>query len=301
MSIGLIEDAKIDKQTRKLLNFDSKVDFCVGVYLDDICNKKNKKIKGIDFESDISILPSYSYGCFSMLNSVGYYYDKKNSKKTQLKWIPKSWYSKKFGVNYKYVGYLGCYKKFLYPIEMLFYFTNTNNNKPIIIVDKILNKNKSCFDDLLFSIYLTYEIFNNARIFSLSDIKYNRELCFLYNWEEISLSNKFWKKCLNVDKICKSAKYLLQDRIMSYDNVKFQRAWKGLYGYSDFLVFELSEYGLYFFEPIIYGNKTYIMKGSWDKISLLSKKEIINPHNPYLEHLIKHDNNWYKNFLRYLL
>lgn len=85
-------------------------------------------------------------------------------------------------------------------------------------------------------------------------------------------------------------KRLAEYRAEVISNYKPNRLIVGQGGFKGYLIFEFADRGIYVLENLYYGNATYIMGNDWERVSQMTKAEVIN--NDLCEARIIHSKGW---------
>ncbi|MGM3305370.1 hypothetical protein ACSQ6I_05165 [Anabaena sp. WFMT] len=157
--------------------------------------------------------------------------------------------------------------------------TNTQGEK--ILVSTPIVYDTSNHSLLLHIINLCLEIFRECQVFSENlDAIINVPLKRL-NWTILKSGQYPWSKLRQeVKKIIENAPRgkhrIIEDRIETINKYVPDFFAVGRAGFSGYIVFGFSSQNLFVLESIQFGNATYILGDNWERLSLLSKAEILN-------------------------
>lgn len=114
------------------------------------------------------------------------------------------------------------------------------------------------------------------------------------NWNILPEGEYAWVRVQEyVDNIVESKgfkKRLAEYRAEVISNYKPDRLIIGQGGFKGYLIFEFADKGIYILENLYYGNATYVMGNDWERVSQMTKAEVIN--NDLCENRIIHSKGW---------
>lgn len=195
-----------------------------------------------------------------------------------------------------YVSYKKYPSKFIEPNGFSFRKINDCDNNELIIIDYKFVNSEEYYNKIKFCINLILEIFSEVETFDIDDISGNiKPVKKILPWEILPKGEKIWnvfKDRINNYNISKSEKLLIEDRFDYIESFKPDYEYQGKAGYSGYIVFCFKDMGLYIIDSVIYGNATYVFSDSWEDVSKLSKKEIID--GDLCKSRIIHSKSWKK-------
>ncbi|MBN2694340.1 hypothetical protein JXR93_06725 [bacterium] len=177
-------------------------------------------------------------------------------------------------------------------IEIQDYDKTQESWRVLFIIDTPFAINSITFeDDLLFALSLLNETLNEFDIFPSNITSEEIALTRLVNWEIFPSEKRDIKFLINQKLLTlnsnKNKKIL--ERV---DYIKELKPKQFIFGegLNDYYYGALFHDNLIVFENIKYGNATYILYEDWEKLSKLSKTEILNSDNNFDR--VIHSNNW---------
>lgn len=276
-----IKMKRIRSVKKYLSDIDEKGTFFIGVQVDSkIKDKLNQNFKNIGKKEPLFI-PNPYIGIMSERNTVGEIVpDKTKPKEICYKaqpWTVTHWDgTTQSGITE--VPYLGYPKRFTPPQNFYFrYLENPKHNDSLLIIDKKFTNTHDEFDDIKFCINLVLEIFSEAETF-INKGKKLEPIIKKVPWEVLPKGEQIWKAFKDgksYPNISKSERYLIKERFDYIESFKPDNEYQGTAGYTGYVVFCFENKQLYILDSVIYGNATYIFSDSWENVSKLSKKEII--------------------------
>lgn len=101
-----------------------------------------------------------------------------------------------------------------------------------------------------------------------------------------------------VDKMADGKRKIFRQRLETISSYKPDFHAIGENGYHGYVIFGFTKLNLYIFESAEYGNATYVFEGDWEKISKMTKAEILNAnlHKERFVHLVSWENQVAKLF-----
>lgn len=295
------------RRTKKLLSNIGEGDFFVlGVKIDkEIKDKIKEKLNIAEIKKGISIFPAPFLGIMSERNSIGEYIPEKDKPKETAyraqEWAVKDWGGYEH-TGTDYVPYKRYPRKFIEPKEFKLIITESDSKEKILQVNKVFQNNKHDHQDILFATNLILEIIGVVEAFKLDDNKKIMETDTIetVNWEILPPGERIWesfgKKQKNL--LSKSEKALMKERFEFIKEFQPNSIKKGVGGYIGYLIFEFKNNNIFIFDSIIYGDATYIFEDNWERVSKLTKKEIIT--QGLAKDRIIHNKLWRRKIQKYL-
>ncbi len=234
-----------------------------------------------------SVLPSTVFGAKSRYNAFGKYLIHRNLPKEtvyrMIEWHWKQWCGKgqtEDMSDFKDVPYQRYPRTYIpSPSVELRIVMNTQGEK--IIASPVIVYDTTNHTLLLHIINLFLEIFRECQIFHENlDAIINVPLKRL-NWKILPPGCYPWNKLrLEVKKFIEQAPRgnhnVIENRLESINTYNPDFVAVGQAGFSGYVVFGFTSRKLFVLESILFGNATYVLGESWEKISLLTKAEILN-------------------------
>lgn len=181
------------------------------------------------------------------------------------------------------------------PLSIELMIVNNNGKKNIISPSFILNsENKK---EIISIINVFLEIFGECFILdnSLSDINYPEVIRL--NWEVLPKGKFPWDKQKErvkvfLNKAKRGNRPVIDKRLETINKEDPDFVAIGLGGFSGYLIFGFEEQNLFILESTRVDNATYVFEDEWEKLSQLSKAEILN--ESLHKYRIYHTKNWYE-------
>lgn len=298
--------SRIQKVNRLLSDFDENDSFLIGVNIDEEIESILKEILNIDsVEMYTRIFPEPGLGIMSRRNSVGEEIIDK-TKPEEPYYHPFSWNftypngNTSSGSSYR-LGYRA-HRDFIDPKELKILITEKENEEQIVVVDYTYENKESHYQEIKFAANLLLEIFGQVETFKVEDNSMITDSTTIQtvNWELLPSGERIWEAFDRgvTANITETESILMQERFDLIENYEPTKAYRGLGGYVDYIVFEFEDINTYIVESIIYGNATYILKNDWERVSKLTKKEIIQ--GDLAEDRIVHNKSWETKIVNYL-
>ncbi|WKV86427.1 hypothetical protein LJJ44_11810 [Pseudomonas sp. B24_DOA] len=142
---------------------------------------------------------------------------------------------------------------------------------------------------------LLLEYFNEFQIFDFSKGTISDLSARQLQWEVLPQGKYPWSRASGIvapylTKLSQSEKGVIEHRMREISKYEPDFLATGRGGYSGYFVYGFTSKKLHFLESIHLNNATYIFGDDWEKLSSLSKEEIINGGHEYLR--IIHDKKW---------
>lgn len=300
--------SRIRNTNRLLKDIEDKQNFYLGVKLSNNNIKIIQEKFGIcEPDKNKAIFPSPFNGIMSKRNAVGEFIPQKDKPK-ETAYRPHSWELPKWGGGYSsgssYVPYKRYPRLFIEPKEFKFIITEDSDRNEIIILSKRFTKDKELenIKGIIFGANLVLEIFNevNTFVFNKSDDIISTSNIKTVNWEILPKGEKVWESfnAGTTEKLSVSEQFLIEERFDYINSLGPDQIWKGIGGYTDYLVFEFTALKLFIFDSILYGEAMYVFKNDWEHVSRLTKREIIQ--GRLAEERIVHNKQWKAKLNKYL-
>lgn len=169
--------------------------------------------------------------------------------------------------------------------------------RKFVIAGEAIIKGVTSDENITHQINIMLEIFRQTEIFLENMRSYEIPKVIPLNWEVLPSGNMPWtqfKKHLTpiLAKASTGKKVIITDRLETISKYKPDFHAIGKNGYRGYIIFGFTKLNLYIFESAEYGNATYVFEGDWEKISKMTKAEIINA-NLYTERFV-HLEGWKK-------
>lgn len=267
--------------------------------------KFKKTLQKIGFTENLSIgervLPR-PLGRISMYNAEGKYMVNKNLPKetvyhqSEWKWNQWSGYketeekSKIVDVPYKRYP-----REFIFPPSEELMIVSGSQKEKIIISKALLNDVEN-YGDIKHVINLFLEIFGECQLLKDDLIPPFKAEVKRLNWEVLPTGKYPWKIFSpilkkNIKNIRKGNIPVIEHRIKTITNSEPNFVAIGKGGFSGYLIFGFPTIDLYILESTRIHNATYVLGKDWEKISRLTKSEILS--NEYHKDRIIHREGWY--------
>lgn len=276
-----IKQSRIRKSKKLLSDLEPYQKFFLGIEISDEIKKILKeKFKILEFVDKTTIFPSPVYGIVSRRNAIGEFIPQKDQPK-EIAYRAQSWELIDWGGNShsgtSYVLYKRYPRKFIEPKELKFIILLNQNNKDILILDSEYSKSAVDDSEIIFGANLFLEIFGEVNTFVIDSDQILVKVIETVNWEILPPGEKIWAAFSNnqVNSLTASQQYLINERFEYIRGFYPDVIRQGIGGYTGYLIFEFTQKNLFVFDSIIYGDAMYIFEDDWEKISKLTKKEII--------------------------
>lgn len=172
------------------------------------------------------------------------------------------------------------------------------------IIEEKFTKTSSNTEQIKFAINLLLEIFGTAETFLIlaNELKMPAEDDIQrVNWEIFPEGDRVWdyvEKHQKTYELGKSARGLVKRRFEFLKSLNPTSNYIGKAGFTGYVIFGFENEGIYIFNSMKYGNATYIFDDEWEKLSKMTKKQIISNH--YEKCRLVHNNTWEKDVRREL-
>jgi hypothetical protein len=301
-----LKQKRIRKTTKLLSDIKRGEKFILGILINEEVEKKLIEIMNIPkIKTSLSIFPKPFLGIMSKRNSIGEYVPEKDKPK-EIAYRPQEWTLKDWGGNEhtgtEYVQYTRYPRKFVEPKEFKFIITETQSKEKILQINKVFKNTEEENKDIVFATNLMLEIIGSVDTFNLDGDNNIIEVDDIktVNWEILPPGERIWdsfeKKQRNL--LSKSEKTLMKERFDFIEKFNPDLKIKGIGGYIDYIIFGFKNKNIYIFDSIIYGDATYIFENDWEKVSKLTKKEIIT--QGLAKDRIIHNRLWETKIRKYL-
>lgn len=168
-------------------------------------------------------------------------------------------------------------------------------NDLFLMINKTFNKEKD-LDVALVGANIILELVGYCDIFSEDlDSYFKPKHLIRYNWIFLESRGLPWEKRRErfqeiVESTKKAKQKVIWERLETIAEYQPDFEAIGQNGFSGYVVFGFEKKQVYVFESAILGNATYVIKGDWEKVSKMSKAEIIQ--NNLHEWRLIHRNDW---------
>ncbi|MBL3537995.1 hypothetical protein JMK96_11060 [Lactobacillus sp. GPR40-2] len=277
-----IKMKRIRSVKKYLADIDENGTFYIGVQVDSKVKNILTQFFDVMDSKKTLFMPQPYIGIMSKRNTVGEFIaDKTKPKETQYR--AQNWSLKDWGGTWhsgtSEVPYPGYPKNFTPPKNYYFHYLkdSQHNNNQLLVIDKTFTNVDAEFDNIRFCINLVLEIFSEAETFIIKGKKLE-PIIKKVPWEVLPKGEQIWKAFKDgksYPNISKSERYLIKERFDYIESFKPDNEYQGTAGYTGYVVFSFENKQLYILDSVIYGNATYIFSDSWENVSKLSKKEII--------------------------
>lgn len=260
--------------------------FQIGVKNLDRFKERLNKIGFQNIEVGLTILPS-PVGKISLFNAEGTYLkDKSKPKETacrEVEWHWKEWHGRDQTIEKSktvYVPYKRYPRIFISPPSLELKILKNQQGENILItpVFELNNENQK---EIIHGVNLILEIFGECQIFSedLDDIL--KTPTKRLNWKILPEGKMPWQKLKqelkNVLEIAgKGKRVVIGNRIETINKYNPEFVAVGTAGFTGYIILGFPKRNLYVLESAFYGNATYIFEKEWEKLSQMTKAEILN-------------------------
>src|SRR3989344_6170445 len=247
------------------------------------------KLEKIGFESisiGSTILPS-PIGQTTLFNAEGKYLkDKTKPKETayrEAEWHWKEWHGRGETIEKSktvYVPYKRYPRTCISPPALELSIVK-NAQAENILITPILELNDQSEKEIVHAVNLVLEIFGECQIFAenLDDL-FKTPLKRL-NWKILPEGKMPWQKLNHelknvLDSAGKGKKIVVANRIETVNKYNPDFVAVGTAGFTGYIVLGFPKKNLYILESAYYGNATYVFEKEWQKLSEMTKAEILN-------------------------
>lgn len=289
---------KVRKISRYLTDILDDEQFIVGVQInsDDLSHCFN--IVETSQQSVTVYTPKLQNGINAVRNTIGEFkINKAKPKEESFQIHP--WHLQDWGGNWhdgiSYISYERYARDFIEPKNIKFIFSRLKSGQSILTANLVFKKNslnEKKLSQVKFIVNLLVEALGKAEIFTLDSITGMpiRKIKTI-NWKILPKGDRIWDFVKHgVSHVSNSEKTMLQQRLKVLESYFPDEIYKGIDSYTGYLVFYFKRLNLYVFDSIVYGNATYIFTGDWEKISKLTKKQIVD--NQIAQERIIHNDSW---------
>lgn len=266
-------------------NLKSGDKFLVGIKNLDRFRDKLDKIGFQGIEVGSAVLPS-PVGQISLFNAEGKYLkDKTKPKETayrEAEWHWKEWHGRDQTIERSktvYVPYKRYPRVFVSPPSLELKIVK-NQQRENILVTPILELNSKNEKDIIHAINLILEIFGECQTFSenLNDLL--KVTIKRLNWRVLPEGKMPWQKLKQelknmLDIAGKGKRIVVGNRIETVNKYNPEFVAVGTAGFTGYIILGFPKRKLYVLESAFYGNATYVFEKEWEKLSQMTKAEIL--------------------------
>ncbi len=187
------------------------------------------------------------------------------------------------------------------PSLQLTIFTNTAGEK--VALTPLINNWKASQGDLIHAVNLMLDIFGEATFFDDKLEQVIKAPIKSLNWKILPKGARPFaeleghlKQALN--RVKQGNRSFVDHRLDRLNSYKPEFTAIGQGGFTGYVVFGYPKKNIYVLESILYGNATYVLGNDWEKISKLTKAEILND-QLHKERII-HVRNWFEKIRKLL-
>jgi hypothetical protein len=258
-------------------------------------------LKKVGFEPELqigrAILPSPKLGKVALFNSEGRYESQKDlPMETSYRegyWERTDWQGNTHGGWYD-IPYKHYPRKHISPPSEYLVILERGGKKFVVAGDGFVQGEED-ETRIIHKVNLLLEVFGRAEILRKDLTSFIVPKLIKVHWELLPPGEMPWPKLQQhlqplVKNLSERKVPLVLNRfkVLSSHNPDF--IVQGVHGYHGYLVFGFSQLNLYVLESPFYGNATYVFEEDWEKLSQLTKAEILsgNLH----KHRVVHLTNW---------
>ncbi len=179
--------------------------------------------------------------------------------------------------------------------------SNTNGQR-VVLTPLIKNWRKK-EQDLIHAVNVVLEIFGEATFFDMNKEQIVKAPLRHLNWRILPKGiHPFPSLKKELGEVLKRVKEgnrsFVDHRLERINGFKPEFTAVGQGGFTGYVIFGFPDKGVYVLESILYGNATYILGDNWEKLSQMTKAEILNDslHKDRYVHL----RNWFEKIRRLL-
>ena len=193
------------------------------------------------------------------------------------------------------VPYLRYPRTFIPPKSIEFTVVEVNGvNK---LVSPILEVSRENEDLIVHIINICLEVFNECEILSLKNDLYILPNVIRKNWLILPRGKMPWEKrkpslLKVIDAANGNNKKVIVSRLETINSYMPDFTAVGEAGFGGYVIFGFTDNNLYVLESSAVNNATYVLRDEWEKLSQLTKAEILS--NELHELRIIHNKNWYE-------
>lgn len=298
----LIEQTRILSVEKHFDFLSEDTEFILGVRIDDNLKINFSEIGFINEpKNGDTVLPPTSFGAVSRFNAEGKYIKHKDQEmETAYRQI--EWHWKEFcGRNERVerskivdVPYKRYPRTYISPPSMEISFIY-NNEVKIIKINKIFKYTSNNFDDIKHGVNLLLEIFNRCEVFTKDLDIINKPSVRRLNWDILPKGKYPWDKLQpKLDEIIKREPKgnhpVINNRFEKIRQYDPEFTAIGRAGFRGYVIFGFPKKELYILESTKYGNATYVLSENWEKLSKLTKAELLQ--NDLHKDRIIHRESW---------
>jgi hypothetical protein len=260
--------------------------FLVGIKNTERFKEKLTKIGFEQISSGSTMLPS-PIGQTTLFNAEGKYLkDKTKPKETayrEVEWHWKEWHGRGQTIEKSktvYVSYQRYPRTFIEPPSLELSLVKNAQGENMLITP-ILELNDKSEKKIVHAVNLILEIFGECQIFSenLNDL-FKTPLKRL-NWKVLPEGKMPWQK-LNqelksvLELAGKGKKIVIANRIETVNKYSPDFVAVGTAGFTGYIILGFPKKNIFVLESAYYGNATYVFEKQWEKLSQMTKAEILN-------------------------
>ena len=266
-------------------NLKSGDKFLVGIKNTDRFRDKLNKIGFQGVEVGSAVLPS-PVGQISLFNAEGKFLkDKTKPKETayrETEWHWKEWHGRDQTIERSktvYVPYKRYPRVFVSPPSLELKIVKDQQGENILVTP-VLELNSKNEKDIIHAINLILEIFGECQTFSedLNDLL--KATIKRLNWRVLPEGKMPWQKLKQelkniLDVAGRGKKIVVGNRIETVNRYNPEFVAVGTAGFTGYIILGFPKRNLYVLESAFYGNATYVFEKEWEKLSQMTKAEIL--------------------------
>lgn len=274
--------------------------FLIGIKNIERFKDKLNKIGFEDIQTGLAVLPS-PIGQISLFNAEGKYLkDKTKPKETayrEAEWHWKEWHGRDQTIERSktvYVPYKRYPRVFISPPSLELKILK-NQQDEYILVTPVFELNSKNEKEIIHGVNLILEIFGECQIFSedLDDLL--KTPTKRLNWKILPEGKMPWQKLKqelkNVFDIAgKGKRIVIGNRIETVNKYNPEFAAVGTAGFTGYIILGFPKRNLYVLESAFYGNATYVFEKEWEKLSRMTKAEILT--ESFQKDRLVHQKGW---------
>lgn len=288
---------KIRNPEKYLVDITDKQKFVIGIQVSS--NTLKEKFDVFETKQGNKVYsPQIVNGIYAKRNTLGEYIPDKTRPK-EICYRALQWELRDWGGNWhegvSYVPYQRYPRNFIESKNIKFTIKSLANDEKILIANYIFKKqelDRNNLDLIKFIVNLLIETVGNAEIFPLDSItEMPVRVIETVNWQILPKGERIYDFVKHgINHVSKSEKVMIQKRVQFLESYFPDTIYKGVDSYTGYLVFYYKNKGLYVFDSIMYGQATYVFDKDWEKVSKLTKKQIID--NNIAKARLIHNNSW---------
>lgn len=274
---------RINKIENYLNHLKDDEKFYLGIKIDD---SNRKLIEDLGFSKDIavgeSLLPPIK-GPVTRFNAEGREIVRRDKPMETL--YRQAWWSWEDWVGTKYskivdIPYKRYPRDFVSPpaVELVI---SENSKKDKVLLSPLLTKRSDSYPDIKHTANLFLELFGAFEFFAGNGDFIEIAKLTRLNWEVLPKGEMPWEKLKKdldplMQKTTKNKRHVIEFRFEDLNNRGADFVAIGRAGFSGYVIFGFKDLDLYILESMFYGNATYVLNKNWERISQLTKAEILN-------------------------